>query len=415
MTIQRVSNSAGPWTPRVVVQLAVLAAAALTYVTAEILPVGALSAIATNLDISEAVVGSLLAWYAVVAAVSTVPLVRWTAHWPRRRTLLLALACLAVSQIVSALAPTFAVLVIGRTLCAVTHGLLWAVIAPIATRLVPATHFGRATTAIYVGSSLGLVVGIPTITWISLAVGWRPAVALVAAAGIGVLLAARAVLPPMDLAADQHAVVGAAARHHRNGRLITVAVLTLVVVIGHFISYTFILAIIREVLGIDVVDRAHAVSWLLVGYGIIGVAAMSAVARPLDRRPAAVATLCMSVLCVAFVVLTALAFTDLPTRVTIPVGIAMILLWGATAATVSPMLQSAAMRTAPTDPDGASGLYVAAFQIGIAAGSLAGGVLSSHAGLGVMMATSTGLFAAVLVGIVVARRVFDVSSVVSSV
>ncbi len=415
MTIQRASTSAGPWTPRVVVQLAVLAAAALTYVTAEILPVGALSAIAADLDISEAVVGSLLAWYAVVAAVSTVPLVRWTAHWPRRRTLLLALACLAVSQIVSALAPTFAVLVIGRTLCAVTHGLLWAVIAPIATRLVPATHFGRATTAIYVGSSLGLVVGIPTITWISLSVGWRPAVALVAAAGIGVLLAARAVLPPMELAADQHAVVGAAARHHRNGRLIIVTVLTLVVVIGHFISYTFILAIIREVLGIDVVDRAHAVSWLLVGYGIIGVAAMSAVARPLDRRPAVVATLCMSVLCVAFVVLTALAFTDLPTRVTIPVGIAMILLWGATAATVSPMLQSAAMRTAPTDPDGASGLYVAAFQIGIAAGSLAGGVLSSHAGLGVMMATSTGLFAAVLVGIVVARRVFDVSSVVSSV
>ncbi len=39
-------TAARTWTPRIAAQLAVLAAAAFTYVTAEILPVGALSAIA---------------------------------------------------------------------------------------------------------------------------------------------------------------------------------------------------------------------------------------------------------------------------------------------------------------------------------------------------------------------------------
>src|SRR6202023_2596877 len=137
--------ASGPWTPRIAVQLAVLAAAAFIYVTAEILPVGALPAIARGLHVSVPMVGTLLAWYALVAALTTVPLVRWTAHWPRRRALLLSLTCLTASQLISALAPNFAVLAAGRVLCGIPHGLLWSVIAPMATRLVPPSHAARAT------------------------------------------------------------------------------------------------------------------------------------------------------------------------------------------------------------------------------------------------------------------------------
>ncbi|MFY1621460.1 MFS transporter, partial [Micromonospora sp. WMMD736] len=169
----------GPWTPRVAVQLAVLAAAAFTYVTAELLPVGALPAIAADLQVSEARVGTLLAAYAVVAALTTVPLVRLTAHWPRRRTLLLTLGCLTVAQLISALAPNFTVLAAGRVLCALTHGLMWSVIAPIGARLVPASHAGRATTAVYVGTSLALVVGSPLTAAMSHLWGWRLAVVVV--------------------------------------------------------------------------------------------------------------------------------------------------------------------------------------------------------------------------------------------
>src|ERR1700730_16767289 len=127
--------AARTWTPRIAAQLTVLAAAAFTYVTAEILPVGALSAISRDLHVSVVSVGTLLTWYALVAALTTVPLVRWTAHWPRRRALLLSLTCLTASQLISALAPNFAVLAAGRVLSAITHGLMLSVIAPIATRL----------------------------------------------------------------------------------------------------------------------------------------------------------------------------------------------------------------------------------------------------------------------------------------
>ena len=121
-------------------------------------------------------VGTLLASYALVAAVSTVPLVRWTAAWPRRRTLLFTLLCLTVSQLISALAPTFAVLAVGRVLCALTHGLMWSVIAPIGARMVPPDYAARATTAVYVGTGLALVVGSPLTAAMSELWGWRLAV-----------------------------------------------------------------------------------------------------------------------------------------------------------------------------------------------------------------------------------------------
>jgi predicted MFS family arabinose efflux permease len=88
------------------------------------------------------------------------------------------------------------------------------------------------------------------------------------------------------------------------------------------------------------------------------------------------------------------------------VGTGAIVLWGATATAVSPMLQSAAMRSGADDPDGASGLYVTAFQVGIMAGSLAGGLLYERS-VAMMLTASAGLMGVALVGMTAARRVFE--------
>ena len=384
-------------------QLAVLAAAAFTYVTAELLPVGALPAIARDLHVSVPMVGTLLAWYALVAAVTTVPLVRWTAQWPRRRALLLSLACLTVSQLISALAPNFVVLACGRALSAVTHGLILSVIAPIATRLVPASHSGRATTSIYVGISLAVVVGSPATAAMSLLWGWRIAVGAVAAIAAVVTVAAAAVLPPLSLSNEQRARVGRAAGHYRNRRLIMVSLLTMIAVTGHYISFTFIAVVIRDVVGI----RGPDIAWLLSIYGIAGLLAMPLVARPLDHHPRVAAISCMVGLYVTLLVLTTLTFHRLPAVATALVGVIAIALWGAFANAVSPMLQAAAMRAGADDPDGASGLYMAAFQVGIMAGSFAGGVFYEH-GVLAMFAASAALIGIGAAGMTVERQLFDV-------
>jgi predicted MFS family arabinose efflux permease len=395
--------AARTWTPRVAAQLAVLAAAAFTYVTAEILPVGALSAIARNLQVSVVAVGTLLSWYALVAAISTFPLVRWTAHWPRRRALVVSLVCLTASQLISALAPNFAVLAGGRVLCAITHGLLWSVIAPIATRLVPPSHAGRATMSIYIGTSLALVIGSPLTAAMSLMWGWRLAAVCVTVAAAVVTVAARLLLPAMVLSADQLKCVGPRARHHRNRRLIVVSLITMVGVTGHFVSYTYIVEVIREVVGV----RGPNLAWLLAAYGAAGVLAVGMVARPLDRRPRGAVVVCMAGLTAAFVVLTALALGQ-PSPMAALIGAGAIVLWGAMATAVSPMMQSAAMRNGADDPDGASGLYVTAFQVGIMAGSLAGGLLYEH-NIVLMLTASAGLMGLALAAMAANRHMLDVA------
>ena len=393
----------GPWTPRVALALAVLAAAAFVYVTAEIMPVGALPAIAADMRVSEAVVGTLLASYALVAAVATVPLVRWTAAWPRRRTLMFTLVFLTVSQLISALAPTFAVLALGRVLCALTHGLMWSVIAPIGTRLVPATHAARATMAVYVGTGLALVVGSPLTAALSAVWGWRPAVAAITVAAVVVLVAARLALPEMTASADAVHARRRRIGDHRNRQLLIMCGLTLIGVTGHFISYTFIVVIIRDIVGVSGPNLA----WLLAAYGLAGLAAMGALARPGDRRPKLAVAGCLAGLMLVFAVLAGLGLGGGGgTVTTMATGIVAIVAWGATATAMPPMLQSAAMRHCPEDPDGASGLYVAAFQVGIMAGSLIGGLLFEHAGEPVMLIGSAVLVAAALAGLLAGRNLF---------
>ena len=386
----------GPWTPRVILALAVLAAAAFVYVTAEIMPIGALPAIAADLGVSEASVGRLLAGYALVAAVATVPLVRWTAAWPRRTTLLFTLLSLVISQLISALAPTFTVLALGRGLCALTHGLMWAVIAPIGVRLVPPAYAGRATTAVFAGTGLALVVGSPLTAMMSQVWGWREAVAAITAAALAVAVAARFALPLMSVATPAARWPGR--RRHSRG-LSTLSLLTFVGVTAHFISYTFIVVIIRDVVGIGGVNLA----WLLAAYGVSGLTAMGLLARLGDRRPRAAILGSLTGLCLALTVLARLGVGGSHSTAALLIGVVAVVVWGATATAMAPLLQSAAMRHSPDDPDGASALYVAAFQVGIMTGSVLGGTLFEFAGLTVMLATSA-LLIAVIAACVAAGR-----------
>jgi predicted MFS family arabinose efflux permease len=271
---------------------------------------------------------------------------------------------------------------------------------------VPATHAGRATTAIYVGTTLALVVGNPLTAAMSEGWGWRQAVIVVTVAAAAVTIAAWATLPPMVLSAAEVDTAQTRERHRRNSRLVTLSVLTLLGVTGHFISYTFIVLIIRDVVGV----HGPHLAWLLAGFGIAGLLGMAVMARPSDRHPKASVVGCLAAMVAAFAALTMLASGRHIQAMSITVGAAAIILWGAASMALSPVLQAAAMRTAPNDPDGASGVYVTAFQVGIMAGSLLGGVIYVQAGLPVMIGASTALVAVALGGVAATRGLFALRS-----
>lgn len=216
------------------------------------------------------------------------------------------------------------------------------------------------------------------------------------------VIPSRLALPEMVLRADQLEHVGRRTRHHRNPRLVKVSVLTMIAVTGHFVSYTYIVVIIRDVVGV----RGPNLAWLLAAYGVAGLVSVPLVARPLDRWPKGAVIVGMTGLTAAFTLLTALAFGERHTAATALLGTGAIVLWGALATAVSPMLQSAAMRSGGDDPDGASGLYVTAFQIGIMAGALLGGLLYERS-LAMMLTASAGLMGVALFGMTVSQHLFE--------
>lgn len=67
------------------------------------------------------------------------------------------------------------------------------------------------------------------------------------------------------------------------------------------------------------------------------------------------------------------------------------------------------MRTSPDDPDGASGRYVAAFQVGIMGGALIGGAIYDHGGAAPTISAAAMLIIVALSGVALTRGVFTVS------
>ena len=178
----------------------------------------------------------------------------------------------------------------------------------------------------------------------------------------------------------------------------------MIAVTGHYISYTFFAVIIRDVVGV----RGPDIAWLLATYGIAGLLAMPLVARPMDHRPWAATISCMVGLYVTFAgadcagLPPAARGGDRPDRGHCDRVVGCHRQRGvADAAIRGDARRRRRSRTARP------GLYMAAFQVGIMAGSFAGGLFYEH-GVLMMLAASAALIGIGAAGMTVERQLFDV-------
>ncbi|UZJ24628.1 MFS transporter [Rhodococcus antarcticus] len=363
--MRRPVRPAGAPAPTNGAAIAAMATSSFVFVTAETLPVGLLPEIAGGLSVTEAQVGLLLTTYAAVAAVSTIPLTSLSLRVPRHTLLAGLVAVFAVSQLAASFAPTFLLLTLTRLVCALAHGVFWSALAPAAARLAPPGQAGRATSMVFVGNSLALVLGVPLGTALGQLTSWRVAVASLGVAGALSALALLRVLPALPaLVPAQRARVRAQASSAwatvRSRALTPVCAVTTILVVGHFAAYTYIAPLVRRDGGLD----GLGLSALLLGYGAAGLVGTVLVGRAVDRRPGTVLVGTIAVSVVGLAVLT-FARADVLTSVAV-------LAWGAGFTAVPVCLQAAVMRVAPDAQDAASAVYVVAFQIGIGGGALVG-------------------------------------------
>ncbi|MEJ3746180.1 MFS transporter [Actinomycetes bacterium KLBMP 9797] len=351
---------------RATAALAALSAAACCYVTAEILPVGLLTVMAADLHRSHAQVGLLVTGYAVVVVIASFPLVRVTQRVPRRHLLAAALAVLAVATAATALAPSYPVLFAARLATALSQALFWAIAAPAVLGLFPPEVRGRMMARLSVGASLAPVLGVPTGTWLGQQLGWRAAFAALAAVCL-VICAAVTALVPTVAPADGGAARGTAPDRRRYGILI---LLTALGVTGALTAYTYVTPFLLEVSGF----AAAALGPLLLVAGLAGLGGPLLVGRVLDRYPAVGLLVPMGLLTAALLALFAVG--GFPVA-----AIAMLALTSLAYGALPPAIAHRAFLVAPGSTDMASAGVSAAFNVGIASGSLLGAALIGWTGV----------------------------------
>lgn len=334
--------------------------------TTEVMPIGLLLWIATDLRISTGSAGHAVTVYGILAGLLAPVLVVATGREDRRTVMLLILGAFVAGNLLTALAPSFPTLLAVRFAVGAVHGLMWAIVARMGVRLVRPGDGVRATAVVFSGISAALVLGVPVGTALGGALGWRTAFGLLAALAAvtwGALFALLPRLPPDE--PPRPADIG---RLMTNSALRFPLLITAVVVIGNYCAYTYVTPLL-----IAAGCGGDRVSLLLTGYGIAGVAGNFVAGALATRRGATVPALhgvlvgFLTALSVSMIAL--FLFRSVP-----PATLTLLLAWGLTYAGLPVILQTMVFTSAPAASEAATSVYVLVFNVSIALGALAGGV-----------------------------------------
>ncbi len=254
-----------------IASLLALAFAGFVTILTEALPAGLLPQISAGLGISEALAGQLVTVYAIGSLVAAIPLTAATQGARRRPLLLAAIAGFFIANTVTTLSSSYVLTMVARFLAGVSAGLLWALLAGYAARMVPEHQKGRAIAMAMVGTPLALSLGVPAGTFLGGLVGWRMCFGIMSGLALLLIVWVRVKVPDF---AGQAAGKRLSLRHAFTvAGVRPVLFVVLAFVLAHNILYTYIapfLAAAGMAQRTDLVLLVFGVTSLL-GIWIVGV------------------------------------------------------------------------------------------------------------------------------------------------
>ena len=349
--------------------LLALAGAGFITILTEALPAGLLTGIGADLGVSVGGAGQLVTLYAIGSLMAAIPLVATTRTWRRRPLLMSAVGGFMVVNLVTALSTSYALTLVARFGAGVFAGLVWALLAGHAGRMVPQAWQGRAVAVAMVGTPLALALGIPAGAVLGDLVGWRWAFGLMSLMSIALLAWVRLTVP--DFAGTAGGSALSLRRVLRLPKLRGVLALTLLYVMAHNLLYTYIAPWLAHLGAAVRVDTALLVFGLaaLVGIWVTGML--------VDRWLAVLIRASMGVFAAA--ALAAGLFGHSPV-----VLLLCIASWGLAFGGTATLFQMASARAAGDAADVAQSMIVTVWNAGIAAGGLVGAAILPRLGAGAL-------------------------------
>lgn len=342
--------------------------------TTEFVIVGLVPTIADQLSISLPSAGLLVSIYALGVAIGAPVLTALTGKLPRKQLLLGLMVLFTLGNLLAWQAPGYATLVLARLMTGLAHGVFFSIGSTIATSLVPKEKAASAIAIMFGGLTVALVTGVPLGTFIGQHFGWRETFLAVSMLGV-VALIASAVLVPNNIPSRAPASLREQVQVLTHPRLLMIYAVTALGYGGVFTAFTFLAPMMQNLAGFT----PSAVSWILLGYGV-SVAIGNIWGGKLADKHGAVPAL-KFIFAALMVLLLVFQFTASMQYA----ALATVLVMGIFAFGNVPGLQVYVVQKAeeytPSAVDVASGLNIAAFNIGIALGSIIGGQTVEHYGL----------------------------------
>ncbi|AWJ91051.1 MFS transporter (plasmid) [Azospirillum baldaniorum] len=369
--------------------LLALAMAAFITILTEALPAGLLSQMAQGLAVSEAWVGQTVTIYAIGSLLAAIPLTVATQGLRRRPLLLTAIAGFVVANTVTTLSGSYALTMVARFLAGVSAGLLWALLAGYAARMVPERQKGRAIAIAMVGTPLALSLGVPAGTFLGSLLGWRTCFGLMSALALLLMVWVRVTVP--DFAGQRTGERLSLGRVFTLAGVRPVLFAVLAFVLAHNILYTYIAPFLAAA------GMAERTDLVLLVFGVASLLGIWIIGVLIDRHLRA-----LTLVSTAVFALSALALGmagEVPAVVFVAVAA-----WGSAFGGAATLFQTALAKTAGDAADVAQSMLVTTWNTAIAGGGIVGGVLLGRLGVGAFAPTLLVLLAATLVVVRAARQ-----------
>lgn len=335
----------------------------------EFVIMGLLPEVAGDFAVNEAAAGWFISGYALSVVVGALLVTAAVTRLPRKPVLMALLVLFIAGNFLSAIADSYAAMLLGRVIAALCHGAFFGIGSVVAASLVPAHKKAGAIATMFTGLTAANVLGVPFGTFLGQNLGWRSTFWAITVIGVIALLGI-AFLVPSTAAAAPSGGLRTELAAFASGQVWLSIIVTILGFGGMFGAFTYIAFTLTEVSGFD----AGLVPWLLVLFGAGLFVGNFAGGKGADRA------LDQSLVIILAALVVVLIFFALTATSPVATVFSLALMGGFGFATV-PGLQMRVMKFARSAPTLASGANIGAFNLGNALGAWLGGVTISM-GLG---------------------------------
>ncbi|BEO69380.1 MFS transporter [Serratia marcescens] len=342
--------------------------------TTEFVIVGLIPTIAEQLRVTVPSAGLLVTIYALGVAIGAPVLTALTSRIPRKLLLVGLMVLFTLGNLLAWQSPSYESLVVARLLTGLAHGVFFSIGSTIATSLVAKEKAASAIAIMFGGLTVALVTGVPLGTFIGQQFGWRETFLAVSLIGAVATLAS-VILVPSNIKNQGSAGVREQLKVLTHPRLLLIYAITALGYGGVFTTFTFLAPMMQELAGFS----APTVSWILLAYGV-AVAVGNIWGGKLADRHGAVRALSFIFAALAILLLVFQFTASHSIAALLTVIVMGVFAFGNVPGLQVYVVQKAAQYT-PNAVDVASGLNIAAFNIGIALGSVIGGQTVASLGL----------------------------------